>query len=162
APSAAIAELLQLAPEKRSDEQKQKLAAYQRSADPELIEQRRRLALAKQAKVDFEATVSRCLVSVAAEEPRTVRILPRGNWMLETGEIMQPALPAYLAAVTTKVEGEGRRLNRLDLAEWLVSRKHPLTARVFVNRLWKQFFGTGLARVLDDFGMQGEPPVNPE
>src|SRR5436189_4507174 len=80
--------------------------------------------------------------------------------MIESGEITQPALPAYLAAAATKVEG--RRLNRLDLAEWIVSRKHPLTARVFMNRLWKQFFGTGLSRVLDDFGMQGEPPLNPE
>jgi hypothetical protein len=159
-PQPGIAELLQLVPEKRSEAQKGKLSAYQRSAAPELIEPRRRLAEAKQAKVDFEASVSRCLVSVVAEEPRTVRILPRGNWMLETGEIMQPALPAYLAAAATKAEG--RRLNRLDLAEWIVSRDHPLTARVFVNRLWKQFFGTGLARVLDDFGMQGEPPVNPE
>jgi len=159
-PSPEIAELLELAPEKRSQEQKQKLASYQRSAAPELIEHRSRLANAKKAKLDFEGTVSRCLVSVAADEPRTVRILPRGNWMIETGEILQPALPAYLAGAATNVEG--RRLNRLDLAEWIVSRKHPLTARVFMNRLWKQFFGTGLARVLDDFGMQGEPPVNPE
>ena len=159
-PPPQIAEFLELAQEKRSEEEKQKLAAYQRSAAPELIEQRRSLALAKQAKADFEATVSRCLVSVAAEEPRTVRILPRGNWMIESGEIMRPALPAYLAAATAKAED--RRLNRLDLAAWIVSRGHPLTARVFMNRLWKQFFGTGLARVLDDFGMQGEPPINPE
>ena len=159
-PPVEIAGLLELPQEKLSEEQRRKLAAYQRSAAPELIEQRSRLADAKQAKMDFEATVSRCLVSAAAEEPRTVRILPRGNWMVETGDIMEPALPAYLAGAATKAEG--RRLNRLDLAEWIVSREHPLTARVFMNRIWKQFFGTGLARVLDDFGTQGEPPVNPE
>jgi len=159
-PPTAIADILGLTPENRSEGQKEKLTAYQRSAAPELIVQRHRLADAKQAKADFEATVARCLVSVATDEPRTVRILPRGNWMIETGEIMRPALPAYLA--TAAREPEGRRLNRLDLAEWLVSPQHPLTARVFMNRLWKQFFGTGLARVLDDFGMQGEPPVNPE
>jgi hypothetical protein len=159
-PSTEITELLELAPEKRGESQKQKLAAYQRSAAPELVAHRHRISDAKQAKADFEATVSRCLVSVAAAEPRSVRILPRGNWMIETGDIMQPALPAYLASAATKVEG--RRLNRLDLADWVVSRNHPLTARVFMNRLWKQFFGTGLSRVLDDFGMQGEPPVNPD
>ena len=46
------------------------------------------------------------------------------------------------------------------LAKWIANEKNPLTARVFVNRLWKQFFGTGLSKVLDDMGAQGEPPVN--
>jgi hypothetical protein len=53
-------------------------------------------------------------------------------------------------------------LNRLDLANWLVSRENPLTARVVMNRLWKQFFGLGLSRVVDDLGAQGElPPDQP-
>ena len=91
--------------------------------------------------------------------PRTVRLLPRGNWMDESGEIMQPALPAFLPQPDVP---QDRRLNRLDLAQWLVSRDNPLTARVFVNRLWKQFFGIGLSKVPDDLGSQGEWPVNPE
>ena len=159
-PRPEIVELLKVAAKERTEDQKQKLAAYQRSAAPELIEERHRLADANKAKTDFEASVPHCLVSVAADEPRTVRVLPRGNWMIESGEIMPPALPAYLTAPARKADA--RRLNRLDLAEWIVSRENPLTARVLVNRLWKQFFGTGLSKVLDDFGMQGEPPVNPE
>jgi hypothetical protein len=179
-PSSAIAKLLEEPEHKRTEEQKHKLSAYQRSAAPELIEQRHRLADARKAKADFESALPRCLVSVVAEDPRTVRILPRGNFMDESGDIVQPALPAYLVAAdaapsdnkrragggdalpapATKVEG--RHLNRLDLADWIVSRENPLAARVFVNRLWKQFFGIGLSKVLDDFGMQGEPPLNPE
>ena len=159
-PRPEIVELLKVAAKERTEEQKQKLAAYQRSAAPELIDERRRIADATKARTDFEAAVPHCLVSIAADEPRTVRILPRGNWMIESGEIMQPALPAYLT--TSARHADTRRLNRLDLAEWIVSRENPLTARVFVNRLWKRFFGTGLSKVLDDFGMQGEPPVNPE
>jgi hypothetical protein len=159
-PQADIAELLVVPRGERTEAQQQKLAGYQRSAALELIEHRRRLADAMRAKNEFEITIARCLVSVVADEPRVVRILPRGDFLNETGEIMQAALPAYLTSPTRRPED--RRLNRLDLAEWIVSRENPLTARVFVNRLWQALFGTGLSKVLDDFGMQGEPPVYPE
>ncbi len=106
----------------------------------------------------FEATLPRCLVSVSTDEKRLVRVLPRGNWMDESGEVVEPALPSYLPQ--PKAASEGRALTRLDLAQWLVARDNPLTARTVMNRLWKQFFGMGLSRVLDDLGAQGEPPTN--
>ena len=118
-----------------------------------------RLDEAKKARADFEATVPRCLVSVSLSEPRTVRILPRGDWMDDSGEIVVPALPSYLPQGDVP---DDRRLNRLDLARWLVWRGNPLTARVFVNRVWKQFFGVPLSKVADDLGSQGEWPVSPE
>ena len=98
------------------------------------------------------------LVAKAVAEPRTVRVLPRGNWMDESGPEVEPQVPQFLGPVSTA----GGRLTRLDLADWLVSPDNPLTARVFVNRLWRIFFGTGLSKVLDDIGSQGEPPVNLE
>src|SRR5205814_3130425 len=90
--------------------------------------------------------------------PRTVRLLPRGNWLDDSGEVMQPAVPAFLGAL----DGKDRRATRLDLAQWIASRDNPLTARVFVNRLWKLMYGQGLVRSLGDFGTQGQLPSHPE
>ena len=112
---------------------------------------------AEVARKAFYDPLPKCIVSVSAANKRTVRILPRGNWMDESGEVVKAALPGYLP----KPKIEGRDLTRLDLAHWLVSKENPLTARNVMNRLWKQFFGNGLSKVLDDLGAQGEPPVNP-
>jgi Protein of unknown function (DUF1553)/Protein of unknown function (DUF1549)/Planctomycete cytochrome C len=94
----------------------------------------------------------------AAVPPRTVRVLKRGDWMDESGEVVQPGVPACLPPLGV----EGRRATRLDLARWLTSPDHPQTARVFVNRLWYLFFGAGLCRTLDDTGSQGEWPSHAE
>jgi hypothetical protein len=91
-------------------------------------------------------------VSVPA---RTARVLRRGDWMDETGAVVGPGVPAFLGPLDTK----GSRPTRLDLARWLTDPRHPQTARVFVNRLWSLFFGTGLCRSLDDTGSQGDWPI---
>jgi hypothetical protein len=157
-PPKEIADLVAIPKTQRDAAQSEKLFALFKNVAPELTELRQRLTDAKKSLKDFEGTVARCLVTEVSEKRRTVRILPRGNWMIDTGDIMEPALPAYLTQRSTG--SDGRRLTRLDLAEWLVSRENPLTARVVMNRLWKQFFGTGLSKVLDDLGAQGEPPPN--
>ncbi len=94
-----------------------------------------------------------------AWKPAVTRVLPRGNWQDESGPVVEPAVPAFLPQ---PAHAQGRRLTRLDLAKWIVSKDNPLTARAFVNRLWKQFFGAGLSAVVDDLGAQGEPPSHPE
>jgi hypothetical protein len=102
----------------------------------------------------------RTMITVAIK-PRVTRILPRGNWLDETGPIIEPAIPSFLG----KLETGGRRATRLDLANWLTDSKAGaggLTARVMVNRLWYLLFGRGLSPSLDDFGGQGRPPDHPE
>jgi hypothetical protein len=91
-----------------------------------------------------------------ATTPRTMRVLPRGNWMDDSGEIVQPAVPHFLR----QIDHPGRA-TRLDLANWLIAPDNPLTARVLANRLWKLYFGVGLVKTADDFGQQGEAPINP-
>lgn len=92
--------------------------------------------------------------------PLTVRVLPRGNWQDQSGPIVQPATPSFLPG---RLESsEGQRLTRLDLAKYIVSTENPLTARAVMNRLWAQFFGTGLSAAVDDLGSQGELPSHPE
>lgn len=157
-PPKEIADLLRVPAEQHDDAQRQKLFTHFKNVTPELGGLRQQLAAAKKAHADYEASLPRSLVTERLGTPRTVRILPRGNFLIETGDIVEPALPAYLAeAAATPL---ARRLTRLDLAEWLVTPDHPLTARVVMNRLWKQFFGMGISKVLDDFGAQGEPPRN--
>ena len=96
-------------------------------------------------------------ISVSVE-PRVMRVLPRGNWMDESGPVVEPAIPAFLG----KLDTGGQRATRLDLANWLVSPENPMTARTLVNHLWHMFFGAGISNVLSDLGNQGEPPVHPE
>ncbi len=94
-------------------------------------------------------------------KPREIRLLPRGNWLDDSGPIMVPAIPEFLGTITP----EKGTATRLDLANWLVDSQNGiggLTARVMANRLWYLFMGEGISRSLDDFGGQGEPPTHPE
>lgn len=108
----------------------------------------------------IECREGRAFVQITeSREPSVTRVLPRGNWQDDSGEIVQPAPPHFLPPSQAN---QTDRLTRLDLARWLVSPENPLTARTFANRLWKQFFGNGLSAVVDDLGAQGEWPTHPE
>jgi hypothetical protein len=95
-----------------------------------------------------------------ATAPLTVRILPRGNFLDESGPVVLPATPSFLPG--HRISTEEKRLTRLDLADWITSKDNPITARTVMNRLWQIFHGTGLSAGLDDLGSQGELPSHPE
>ena len=157
-PSTEIADLVKIPIDQRNATQQQKLLDLYKAQAPELASLRGQLAAARKALTEFEATIPRTLVTVRSESPRPIRILPRGNWLVETGDIVSPAFPAAFKVQVNKPKDQ--RLDRLDLANWLVSADNPLTSRVIMNRTWRQFFGSGLSKVLDDFGAQGETPRN--
>src|SRR5690606_2272920 len=87
---------------------------------------------------------------------RTTHVFDRGNWLVH-GEEVQPGVPADWNSMPADAPQ-----NRLGLAHWLMSADNPLTARVMVNRIWGQFFGTGIVETMEDFGSQGFEPSHPE
>jgi hypothetical protein len=97
------------------------------------------------------------MVMEEMEKPRDTFILVRGNFQ-QKGEKVTAAVPKVLF----HGRPEDMPTNRLQLARWLVSTNHPLTARVTVNRFWQMFFGTGLVKSANDFGSQGNYPTHPE
>jgi hypothetical protein len=153
----AVVTALKIDAAKRTPVQKAVIAAHYRTVAPELATLRQKISAKKAEKTAAINANPTSLVSVSMAKPRMVRVLARGNWLDDTGEIVQPAVPGYLKL--GKVP-EGRA-SRMNLANWIIARDNPLTARVMVNRLWAMFHGRGLAMPLDDFGSQGTPPTHP-
>ena len=109
---------------------------------------------------DEESAVERAIpttmVAKDMEKPRDTFILMRGEYD-KPGDKVGPGVPAVLPPFPKEAP-----TNRLGLAKWLLDPSHPLTARVTVNRFWQQYFGVGLVKTTEDFGMQGEHPSHPQ
>ncbi|MEQ8617256.1 MAG: PSD1 and planctomycete cytochrome C domain-containing protein [Lacipirellulaceae bacterium] len=129
-------------------------AVYFEQSQPELMTQLREM---ENQLYGLRRESMPVLVSKSGE-PKETRLVNRGNFMDTTGPIVGPAVPEFLGSVGE----DGKRPTRLDLAQWLVSEENPLTPRVFVNRLWKQFYGRGISETLEDSGGQGDWPSHPE
>jgi len=146
--------------DKRTPAEVARLTTFARDNVPDLKADRDALAAATAAKTAYENTLPHALISISGA-PRTVRILPRGNWLDDSGPVMTPKTPGFLPPLPPLPKGQ-TRYTRLDLAKWTVSPDNPLTARVAVNRLWRLFFGYGIARSLEESGVQGQLPTHPE
>jgi hypothetical protein len=102
--------------------------------------------------------------------PKTVMVLhelekPRDTYLLNRGQYDQPEKSEKLTpAIPQAIGGWDPQWprNRLGLAKWLTSDDHPLTARVTINRIWQHFFGTGIVKTSENFGVQGEYPSHPQ
>jgi hypothetical protein len=116
----------------------------------------RALAAAEQERDRLDQALPATLVSHERSEPRPAYLLKRGEYD-QRGEPVGRRTPGFLPPLPA-----GAPLNRLGFAQWLVAPENPLTARVAVNRLWQQCFGTGLVKTAEDFGTQGELPSHPE
>ncbi|HEY6167307.1 MAG TPA: PSD1 and planctomycete cytochrome C domain-containing protein [Verrucomicrobiae bacterium] len=133
--------------------------------DADYVKVLKRLLAAVRARDSAQNNITKVMIMDQLEKPRDTFILVKGaSDKLTTNKVLA-AMPASLAtkpeARNSKTETQQRQ-SRLDLARWLVSPENPLTARVTVNRYWQTFFGTGLVKTVEDFGVQGEKPSHPE
>jgi hypothetical protein len=129
---------------------------------PETFAKNPRMQISKEDKEGILSYINmpdtnRVQVSVMGESDtlRKTFVLDRGNYDQPTKEVA-PSMPDFILPFPQQYER-----NRLGLSRWLFDVRNPLTSRVYVNRLWQQFFGRGIVRSTADFGMQGELPSHP-
>ena len=117
------------------------------------------VAKLRENREEFDKNIPSTFIFNDLEKPRESFVMLRGAYD-KPGDKVEPNTPAIFPPL--KKQDPAKRATRLDLANWLVAPENPLTARVAVNRLWQQFFGTGLVKTAADFGSQGQPPSHPE
>jgi hypothetical protein len=150
----AIEAILARPAEERTDAELQQLRQRFLAVAPELAAARKEIDALRASMPAFATTL--VMQERPADNPRPTHIHHRGEF-LQPKERVEPGVPAVLNPLPAGVP-----LNRLALARWLVSPENPLTARVTMNRHWQAFFGRGIVRTVEDFGIQGEPPTHPE
>lgn len=157
-----VAAILRKPEAERTDDEKKSLDAGLRKHFDEKVRATLTGKLPALAKLD---SLRQQLAGYRADQLPRVMVMsdakPRETSILSRGEYLQPtekvsfATPAFLPPLPA-----GAPANRLGFAQWLVAAEHPLTARVQVNRMWQHFFGAGLIKTSEDFGVQSEYPVH--
>ncbi len=152
--SKELAELLKVIPDNRSKAQIDTLEK-KFGAEKEYAKLLAEFGRAIDARESAKQSIPRVMVMEDMAKPRDSFIYDKGLYN-KPGAKVGPLVPAMLPPL------KADKVDRLALANWLISKEHPLTARVTVNRLWQQFFGIGLVKTSNDFGVQGERPIHPE
>ena len=153
---APVRDSLRIAAGARTPEQQQVITAYYRDKVGGPVKQAEAVRdMARKALDAFRDALPSAMV-MREGPPRDAFVLTRGEYD-KPGEKVEPGLPAFLPPPPP-----GRKADRLALAEGIVSRDHPLTARVWVNRQWERLFGTGLVKTSENLGSQAEYPSHPE
>ena len=160
---------------KRTKVQKDLVRRFQKQVDIKSADLQKKYADLKKAKADRDKTLAKLQAAVGPEP--VVRALwdrgqPSPTWVFRRGEFTNPGdyvgpgVPSVLTDGRTPLEVtppfEGSTGRRLAFAKWLTDPKNPLTARVFVNRVWYHHFGRGIVQSLANFGRTGTPPTHPE
>lgn len=139
--------------DERSENEIRTLNAYYRSITPLFANERDQIAALKS---QLPGNLASLMVMQEMEQPRETKIFKAGSF-LQPGDPVQPGIPAIF-----KKNNDETFDDRLDLARWLVDDNNPLTARVYVNRIWEQLFGFGIVESTEDFGTRSPDPVNQE
>jgi len=142
---------------KRLAGERDSLVRHHRSLMPDFIAAKRDAESTRTAIKKLNDSIASTMIMRDADKPRDTFLLVRGVYdRPDKSKAIQPGTPTSLPGLAKREPA-----NRLDLARWLVRPDHPLTARVTVNRYWQHFFGAGLVRTTEDFGVQGEQPTHP-
>ena len=154
--TSGFAEALKTKPAQRTKEMKELIAREYSQKDPEFRKLQTETESAQKRISDLRKGFPKVMVMKEMDKPRETKVLVRGlyNQPSTTVPINTPTSLPPLAKDAPR--------NRLGLANWLMDKRHPLAARVTVNRIWQQFFGVGLVKTAEDFGVQGEKPSHPE
>jgi len=158
-----LAQILATPADARSEQQNQQLRQYYLDhVDTVSKELRAEQATLPKRREEIEKAIPATMVMSEPAEARPAFILKRGQYD-QRGEQVESEFPQALSAAFSAggVPPVGKR-TRLDLARWLTDPRHPLTARVAVNRWWEMLFGTGLVETSEDFGIQGSFPTHPD
>jgi hypothetical protein len=154
---ANIKKIIDIAANKRNKQQAEQLSKYFReNVDHPGKQLATELAELQKELAQLDQATPVTMVMEELPKPRPAYILHRGQYTDKGDEVF-----ANTPAVLPPLPANAPR-NRLTLAQWIVSPQNPLTARVWVNRQWERFFGHGIVKSSENFGMQSEPPSHPE